>query len=266
MILLWENGVGHIWWGQAVGVLWSQISLVLSNGSSVGHSGLMSIVHAVLVGCKVAVVERTGGLWPILHGPTHMLLEARGKVVGVMSGDGLVACFFKSFGRRLTHEKDILAAKQLLFKCFYQDLALMVAFSGLGVDATCPVVRTVRRQTLRLHRQLRAWNCRLPWGAICESLRMLFSSSRSILILVVIYLFVCEAQRIRFMTRLGKDFHVTLLRSDGQRALNGVFLHIHVARIAYASDSSCLLLHILALALLASKLLHRGASLRLPAA
>ena len=62
VILLWENGVGHIWWGQAVGVFWSKISLVLSNGSSVGHSGLMSIVHAVLVGCKVAVVERTKGL------------------------------------------------------------------------------------------------------------------------------------------------------------------------------------------------------------
>ena len=83
-----------------------------------------------------------------------MLLEARGEVVGVMSGDGLAACFFTFLGWRLAHEEDILVAKKLLFKCFYQDIALWSAFSGLGVDATCPVVRTVRRQTFRLHRQL----------------------------------------------------------------------------------------------------------------
>lgn len=63
------------------------------------------------------------------------------------------------------------------------------------------------------------------------------------------------------MTRLSDDLHVILLRSNGQRALNGVFLDIHVAWVVlHASDSSSLLLHLLALALLASKLLHHGES------
>ena len=86
------------------------------------------------------------------------------------------------------------------------------------------------------------------------------------LILIIISLFIFKAKQILFVSRLSYDFNVILLRSNGQQALNGnvlcvIFLGIHVAGILlHASDSSSLLLHILALALLASELLHHDES------